>query len=221
MPERNLVLLGATGKTGQLVAAQARERGHRVTAVVRAESSFPADLADRIVQGDPTDVRTVEEALEGHDVVLSCLGLRRRVPSNPWSKVISPPDLCRRSASAIVEASTRHDIARVIAISAAGVGDSLPKMTRLERAGIRISNIAVSYRDFNAMERVFAGSGLDCLLVRPVKLTDADANGTAAIVERCTPKSRISREAVAAWMLDAVDRRSLFDSLAEMIGETR
>lgn len=219
MERLNLLILGATGKTGHLVREIAGERGHRVTAVARPGSVLDNREDLTVISGSVLDPATMREAMKNQDAVISCLGLRRRAPSNPWSSVVSPPDLCARAAQITIDAMTGAQVFRVVAMSAAGVGDSWPNMSRLERVAVRASRIAVSYRDFNEMERAFAQCPHDCLMVRPVKLSDDSRTADTAIVDRCKPRSLISRYAVATWLVDAVERPARFDTFAEMIGE--
>jgi uncharacterized protein YbjT (DUF2867 family) len=70
-----LLILGATGGTGRALVGQARERGHEVTAFVRAPQKL-GPLADRVTvrQGDPRSVVELRAALPGHDAVVSALG---------------------------------------------------------------------------------------------------------------------------------------------------
>ena len=75
--ERKLLLLGATGLTGQQLLAQAIEQGHDITALVRNPSKLTAERARvRIVIGNATDAVAVDDALEDRDAVLCVLGTR-------------------------------------------------------------------------------------------------------------------------------------------------
>jgi hypothetical protein len=70
-----LFILGATGRTGRTLAAQAGERGHQTTAFVRSPQKL-GELRERVNvrQGDPRSVAELREALAGHDAVVSALG---------------------------------------------------------------------------------------------------------------------------------------------------
>ncbi len=67
----NIVVFGAGGRAGRQAVAEARRRGHQVTAVVRDPAAH-GDLSDvRVVAGDVTDPVSVERAAAGHDAALS------------------------------------------------------------------------------------------------------------------------------------------------------
>lgn len=71
----NIAVFGATGTIGSCIVAEALQRGHTVTAVVRD----PAKLVDpdstlKIVTGDVLQSATVTAAAKGEDVVVSAVG---------------------------------------------------------------------------------------------------------------------------------------------------
>src|SRR5216683_914163 len=70
----NLVVLGATGRTGRLVVEQALAAGHTVTALVRSPEKLPTGSPNlRVVTGQATDTSAVSRALEGADAVIRLL----------------------------------------------------------------------------------------------------------------------------------------------------
>ena len=75
----NILILGATGRTGQLLTALALENGHHVTAYVRNEDKaraiLPAEHPNlRIIQGDLSDSDSLARTASGVDVAVSTLG---------------------------------------------------------------------------------------------------------------------------------------------------
>jgi hypothetical protein len=72
-----LVLFGASGMIGQRVLAEALERGHRVTAVVRDPSKITVeDPKLTVVTGDVTDAGTVTRVAQGADAVIAAVSRR-------------------------------------------------------------------------------------------------------------------------------------------------
>ncbi|MEU0079160.1 NAD(P)-dependent oxidoreductase [Micromonospora tulbaghiae] len=71
----DIVVFGAGGTAGSRIAAEAAERGHRVTAAVRrpeAVGYLPAGV--RTVTGDATSARSVRELAEDADVLVVAIG---------------------------------------------------------------------------------------------------------------------------------------------------
>jgi putative NADH-flavin reductase len=193
-----LVVLGASGGVGKHVVEQAARSGHEVTAVARAPVVVPAGV--RMVRVEVLAPGSLD-VVQGHDVVLSCLGIRRAHPKNPWSKLTSPPDFCSHSARLLVDAMQRHGVKKVVAVSAAGVAESAGQMNALMRFFVATSSIGLAYRDLAVMERVYADSGLDWLCPRPVTLTDGPMRSSVVEVDRFGVTHTISRASVAGWML--------------------
>jgi putative NADH-flavin reductase len=195
-----LVVLGANGGCGRHVVDHALARGHDVIAVVRPGSHYEPASAN-LVHCDVLDEHALANVFAGHDAVISCLGIRRRHPRNPWSRMLSPPDLTSRAAMAIVAAMRTSGVERVLSISAAGVGDSRPHMNRWLRWVFDHSQIGVAYRDLAAAEAIFAANSVDWTCVRPVTLSPWRARPVREVnFYRLT--ATIPRESVAIWMLD-------------------
>ena len=194
-----VTIFGGTGGVGRHLVTQTAGRGHQVRAVVRQAVEMPAGV-EQVVADDV--LAAVADAVRDADVVLSALGLRRRRPSNPWSQITSPMDLTSRFATALVQAAPRSP-PRMIVVSAAGVSDSRDRMSGVLRWMFDHSNIGVAYRDLERMEQTLATSTLDWIAVRPTTLTNAPET-TSRLTDRYGATDKISRAAVAAWMLDHV-----------------
>ncbi|MGW3788134.1 NAD(P)-dependent oxidoreductase [Micromonospora chokoriensis] len=71
----SIAIFGAGGRAGRAITAEARERGHQVTAVVRDPGRTGDIAADGIsvVQGDVTDPRSTSTITRGHDAVVSAV----------------------------------------------------------------------------------------------------------------------------------------------------
>ena len=75
MTAKHLLVLGATGATGQLVVSQALAAGHSVTALVRSPEKITTTHPNlTVVKGQPTDPQDVRRAIAGTDAVISTLG---------------------------------------------------------------------------------------------------------------------------------------------------
>ena len=198
-----VVVFGASGGVGRLVIEQALNAGHHVTAVVRdpTSSALPGD-AD-VIPGDVLDAERVRAIVAGHDVVVSCVGMRRASTANPWSRPLTAPDTVTRGVGHIVSAMREHGVTRVLLVSAAGVGDSEPQMPRLFAWVVRTSSIGTAYADLDGAERALAVSGLDWMAVRPVALWDGPVTGRVEVLPADRPAgwAWISRADVAAFLV--------------------
>src|SRR6185436_964769 len=84
-----LLILGATGPTGRNLVDQALGAGHEVTALARNASRLPvAHPHLAVVVGDATDARTLEDAMDGKDTVLSALGAGNSLRSQIASRAM-------------------------------------------------------------------------------------------------------------------------------------
>jgi putative NADH-flavin reductase len=199
-----ILIAGASGGVGRQLVRLACDYGHPVTALVRR-----ADGVDRrahVVIDDVLRPGCFDDHVPRHDVVVSALGIKRVSPANPWSALASPPDFAERTAGRLVTAMREHGVPRVIAVSAAGVAESAPRMNALMRVLVARSNVGVAYRDLAAMERTLAASGLDWCCPRPTRLTTGPLTRRVSVVETFPMRASISRDDVAWWMLDQAGR---------------
>ena len=214
----NILVLGATGNTGQQFVNMALQHGHKVKAIVRNASGIDEQTGLEIIQGDVLDVAVLRQEFNGMDAIVSCLGIRKKNPSDPWSRLVSPEDFTTRSVIGIIDAMKVNSVSRLVVISSAGVGESWKTVDPEIQEVIETSSVGKIFQDLNNMEKVLQSSGLDTLAVRPVALVVGEAGGGTKIVERFKTTSKIFTGDVALWMLDAVERPEPFEQRTEMIG---
>ena len=216
--EMNILVLGATGNTGRKFVDMALGRGHRVRAIMRSSGNLEDQTGLEIIKGDVLDGSVLKQAAHGMDAIVSCLGIRKKDPSDPWSSLLSPEDFTERSAIVIVEAMKANGMKRAVVISSAGVGNSWEAVDKDMQEVIQNSSVGKIFRDLGNMEKVLEASELDTLAVRPVALVNDDVSGNVQIINRFEKTSKISTGDVAQWMLNAVERPNLFQQRTEMIG---
>jgi uncharacterized protein YbjT (DUF2867 family) len=186
----NLLVLGATGRTGRLVVEQALAAGHTVTALVRSPEKLTSRNSNlRVVAGEATDRSAVSRALEGVDAVISTLGGKGSVIAD--------------STQAIVAAAHEVGVTRVVVLSSWLVErDRMDAVTRL-LTGVAMGSLI---KDKSAGEDVLRQSDLDWTIAYASILTDGPANGSVSVLPegaKWSMSRKISRADVAAWMIEA------------------
>ncbi|MEL6499701.1 MAG: NAD(P)H-binding protein [Planctomycetota bacterium] len=201
-----VTVFGASGRVGRRVVRQATARGHSVTAAVRPASGHLVSTGDqtRLCVCDVYAGHGVGQAIEGCDAVISCLGIKRRNPYNPWSPIRSPEDLTARSTANIVAAMKTHGVRKLACVSAAGVGESFSSVSLPIRWLIRYTNLAPAYRDLGRMESVLTGSGIESTALRPTTLLS---------VGPCRPAREVGAYKLWSWIPRASVARSLIDAI--------
>jgi uncharacterized protein YbjT (DUF2867 family) len=212
-----LLVLGASGATGQWLTRLSAQAGHEVTTLVRPGSAFEFPPNVRVIRGQVLDAMTLDAAVAGQDAIASCLGIRRASRA-PWSALRSPPDFMTNVASLLVPAMMRANVRRVVAISAGGVAESIAQCSAPIRWMTATGSVGVAYRDLAEMERLLSISRLDWLAVRPVTLMDGRPTGKVGRVERYGLFSIVRRSDVAAWILGALVRPTPFVEQTVLLG---
>ena len=194
-----VLVLGATGGTGQQLVSQALQRGYHVTAFVRDPQGLTVSsdrlrvLTGSLISGNPA----LAAAVRGQDAVISTLGVGKSFKSGA---------LIAESMSHIVRAMEGEGVRRLIFTSAFGVGDTYRDAPLVPRIFIR-SLLRDVYRDKAAGEAELRRSTLDFTLVYPTGLVDGPLTGRCRAGERLALRGfpRISRADVAAFLLSQID----------------
>ena len=201
-----ILILGITGRTGSLVAAEAIKRGHKVVGIARVPGNVTVREAE-IVSGTPYDFDTVRKAMVGCDAAISTLSTFGK-SGGLFARIKTPVDIMTVSMTNTVKAMKEKDIKRIVAMTALGVGDSAKEVSSLFTFIVKISNVKYAYADHAAQEAVLENSNLDWTIVRPVMLTDKNDNlsilynlkGVGKI------KTAVSRNAVAHFIIDCIEK---------------
>ncbi|WP_424519609.1 NAD(P)-dependent oxidoreductase [Rubrivirga sp.] len=212
-----LLILGASGGCGQWITRLAIERGHDVRALVRPTTRFDPPDGVEVARGLVLEDGTLERVMEGRDVVISALGIKRKNPLNPWSPLASPPDLMKRVAENLARVASEAGVSRVLAISAAGVRDSIEDVHPMIRWMICNSNVNAAYLDLAAMERAFSESDLDWMALRPTTLTPGRPSGSTIGIQRYGLLTTTRRSDVAEFLLDVAASRTPLQDRTPMI----
>lgn len=203
-----LVVLGATGGTGLELVKQALGRGHVVTAFVRSPERLK-EFRDRIhvIQGDLLNSASLQDAIQGHDAVLS--GFGPRVPRSA-----ADSNLLERFARALTTAMPAAGVRRVVVESVAFLfkNSIFPPAYLLGRLFF-----PRTVADASAMEGIFANTNLDWTMVRPPELTDKPYSGKYRAQEGHLPRFglKICRADVADLMIQLAENGT---SIRKVVG---
>jgi putative NADH-flavin reductase len=189
----NVVVLGAAGRTGRLIIAEALNRGHRVTAAVRNPASIEPAPGLRVERADVRDANSLQAVIRDQDAVVCAIGASGRKAENLYSD----------GARAIVSAMRATGVKRLLAITSVGVRPDDPHHAWWYRALIRPIG-ADLYADMARMENIVRDSDLDWTFVRPTYLQDREPTGTCRATDNSTPEGgwRITRTDVARFIVD-------------------
>jgi putative NADH-flavin reductase len=207
-----LLLLGASGRTGAELLARATRQGHDVSVLVRDRSRLEERQRPvRLLIGSATDPGVIDDAVAGHDAVLCALG-----PRSP--RELLRCELMRRSIPSLAESMERHGVARLILLSALGVGPSRPYAPLTARLAFATILRQVG-ADKRRAEAALRAGALDWTIVYPPALTNGAATGQYRHGEqlRLTGRASISRADVAEFMLAQLTR-SAYNHRAVIIG---
>jgi len=196
-----LIVLGATGGTGLQIVERALERGHSVTAFARSPDrlrKFGGRI--KVVLGNLLHTAEMEQAIAGHDAILSGFG-----PRFPIAK--GDANLLERFAATLTGAMAHAGVNRVVVESTAflfkdAIVPPANLVGRLFFPGV--------VNDAAAMEGIFEKSRLAWTLVRPPRLTDGKRKQKYRVREGHLPNFGfvISRADVADFMVGAAESGS-------------
>lgn len=172
-----IVVLGATGTTGQLVVREALARGHEVIAFVRQVQALDMQQNLTIVSGSVEDEQAMRNCFSGTDAVISCLGER------PSLRVFCRgSDFQRKTLPKIVSAINAVGVNRFVLMSSFGSGETASKAGLFLRLFL-YSFIAKKLFDDKALaEESLLQCQMNWTAVYPVTLTERPALSSTDLV---------------------------------------
>lgn len=166
-----VVIFGATGGTGRQLIDQALTEGHEVTAFARRPERIAVKHPRlRVVSGDVQKLADIEDALPGHDAVISALGRPIRKAGRIRSE----------GTQNILRAMETIGIRRLVSLSSLGFGDSRETLARTPfffRRVIAPLLLQDTFDDHARQEEILKQSDLEWIAVRPDNLTNGPKTG--------------------------------------------
>jgi putative NADH-flavin reductase len=200
----NLALIGATGMVGSRLLAEALNRGHHVTAIVRDPGKLSPRNGLTLVQGDATDATALASLLKGQDAVLCAYNGQRGSPKYRES-VLSAYD-------SIVRATKSAGVKRLIVVGGAGSLEVAPGKRLVDTPNFP-PEYKVEAQTFSDLLDTFRKeSALDWTLVCPgAYLFPGDRTGNFRLggdqlLANAQGESKVSAEDFAIGVLDEVEK---------------
>lgn len=195
-----VTILGATGRIGSIVLADALVAGHTVAILTRRPVAAKVANGVSVVQGDITNAAAIVRAIDGSDAVVAALG--------PRTNSLDAEKELELGMRNLVGAMTEVGVSRMIALSGAAVdvpGDAKPVVDRVVSRFVRLAArhvVGAKQREF----AVFAASDLEWTALRPAIVTDGDSR-EYQLSDALQPGARVTRLAVAAAMVAQLEDR--------------
>lgn len=211
---KTLAILGATGKVAKHAVRHALDAGYKVNALARSPENIGIEHDNLTTfQGDVGQPETLAPAIQGADLVLSCIGNRSK------DKGV----IIERGTQNILDVMMQHNVKRMALISSVGVGDSSRQLGALGIRGYIFG--AMFFTMMNKLRKDLLGaenraleSDRDVVVVRPVELIEAPGTGTwTATDNKGKLGGKITRDDVGKFMVSlAEDTR--YDNSAVSLG---
>jgi uncharacterized protein len=200
-----IVLFGASGAIGRLIAGEAAARGHQVSAVVRDPSRVPAAQGVTARAGDVLDPDVVAEVAAGHDAVVSAIG--------PGHDGTGDPQVVAAAARSLIEGLRRAGVRRLVVVGGAGSLEVAPGIQLLDTPEFPEAwkGIARAHREALEIYRG-AASDLDWTyfspadVIEPGERTGRFRTGGDQLLRDADGRSRISTEDFAAALVDELEK---------------
>ncbi|MGW4499073.1 NAD(P)-dependent oxidoreductase [Micromonospora sp. NPDC004336] len=192
----NIVVFGAGGRAGRQAVAEARRRGHRVTAVVR-DPARHGDLADaRVVAGDVTDAASVAEAAAGHDAAVGAA----------VDLSASPHDFFTASSRALATGLAKAGVRRLVVVGLASILPGASGAALMDEPGYP-NEYRSFYLGHAAGLAELQTCDLDWAYLAPAGDFDHDGprTGRYRLAGHGDPASRISYPDFAVALLDEIE----------------
>lgn len=188
-----VLVLGASGRTGRKIAARLVARGDRVVSLGRRD---PGIAGLRHVNGTPGDREALRAALDGCDAVVSALASSNREP------------VCSAATSALLSSGLAP---RYVVIGGAGVdvpGDRKGASDRIVGAIMRLV-VGPMLADRTREREMLDASRLPYIFLRPPRLTDRPGTGRWRVTFDRPAGMDIAREDLAGAAVEALERDDL------------
>lgn len=199
-----VLLLGATGRTGKHILEFLLKDGYAVNVLVRDKNKVQNHSGSlQIFEGDTRDEQTLRKAMSGCRAVISILNINR-VTDFPWAKLKTSKTFLSDTMQNILNVARQLHPDRVITCSAWGTYETKKDIPWWFRWVINNSKIGITYKEHERQEDLLSHSEMNYTIVRPVGLTNFITEKQIRVSENNVPKPNllISRRDTAKFMVN-------------------
>lgn len=194
----NILVAGATGKTGQHIVQELVDEGHKPTALVRESSdisAFPQGVELR--RGDLTNLQ--DGVCDGMDAVIFAAGSGGSTGPEMTRKVD------RDGAKRLIDLAKDAGVTRFVMLSSVGADQSDPK-----------GDLAHYLEAKHAADEHLKASGVTYAILRPVALTDDGRSADVILGSDVDKSAKASRADVAHVLAEAATTGRLDGTAQDM-----
>lgn len=190
----NLVIFGASGRTGSRILRKALRKGYHVTAFTRLKDKICDEHPNlTIFEGDVLDYEAVQKVIVGKDAVCVALGA---------DDISKPIRMLSEGTKNILRAMQAHRVDRLVQLAGAGILDHPSGELRgdVDYPPFLQYVFADQYRVFQELK----DSDCKWTLICPTLMPEKKATGTVRIQEDLLPENAqpVPVEDVASIMFD-------------------
>ncbi|MFA1538403.1 NAD(P)-dependent oxidoreductase [Actinomadura monticuli] len=193
-----IVIFGAGGRAGRQAVAEARRRGHEVTAVVRDPSGHGGLAGDgvRVAAGDVTEAADVAALAAGHDAAINA------------AAVIEPVEFFADASHALIGGLREAGVGRLVAVGLASLLSGADGTRLMDAPGFPAEFRPFCLGHAEGLEVLRSeGGALDWVYVSPAGDFDhqGQRTGRYEIRDHGDPAARISYADFALVLLDEAE----------------
>jgi uncharacterized protein YbjT (DUF2867 family) len=206
-----VVVAGATGRTGRLVAEELISRCYLVRAMVRS-AALACTLQKEgveIIEGDLASVESLEKIMQGAHYLISAIGSKKPFNKQENNKVDNMGN--QNLARAAMAKGLRH----MVLVSSIGVGDSRHTLNFLFRL---LMGPVLMMKDKS--EEFIRSCGINYTIIRPGGLKDTELPGKTVFGEGGKITGSVSRREIAKVCVDALTNPAMKNRTLEVVNDS-
>lgn len=201
-----LMIIGATGRTGEELMRQAISAGHEVVAYVRRPEAIAPRENLIIVGGELDNQELLKQTAEGCDAITVTLGPKISDRNRKLMEIAVP---------AVIKAAKSANVDRVVVLSALGVGETYNNTRYPYRLGTK-TFLKGNFSDHDAGESKLKNSGLNWTTIHPGPLFNGEKTEDPIVEDaksgyKMPGAPRTYRSDVAAVILKILEDSSTYN----------